>query len=210
MSINFNDAVKNDKRLPHQIEAWKFLQSVVHKEILEEFARIYRDQPKYISGKTPKELGLPVCGVELIKQFEGCKLSAYYDPYTGGIPITIGWGSTRRKDGTRFMIGNRITQEEADDLLHYQLKSEFLPALQKIPYWSEMNENQKGALLSFAYNLGSNFYGGSNFSTITNVLKNKEWNKVPETFLLYRNPGTNVEEGLRRRRKLEGELWSKP
>jgi lysozyme len=143
----------------------------------------------------------------LIKEFEGCELKAYYDPKTGNLPITIGWGSTRKKDGTPFLIGNSITQEEADDLLYSQLKKDYLPSLQKIPYWSEMNENQKGVLFSFAYNLGAGFYGSSDFNTITKVLKNKEWSKVPEALKLYRNPGSNVEAGLLRRRTAEGKLW---
>jgi lysozyme len=106
------------------------------------------------------------------------------------------------------MIGNTITQEEADDLLYFQLRREFLPALSKIPYWGEMNDNQRGALLSFAYNLGAGFYGSANFNTITSRLKNKEWSKVPDALYLYRNPGSNVEAGLARRRKAEGKLWS--
>jgi lysozyme len=128
---------------------------------------------------------------------------------TGGAPITIGWGSTSRKDGTGFIMGNTITQQEADDLLMFDIETKFIPALQKIPYWNEMNENQQGALLSFAYNLGANFYGGPNFNTITRVLKNKEWDKVPDALYLYRNPGSNVEAGLARRRKAEGDLWKR-
>ncbi|NET70362.1 MAG: hypothetical protein F6K62_04930 [Sphaerospermopsis sp. SIO1G2] len=41
---------------------------------------------------------LPLCGVVLIKEFEGLYLQAYPDPLSGGKPITIGWGSTRKKD----------------------------------------------------------------------------------------------------------------
>jgi GH24 family phage-related lysozyme (muramidase) len=70
-----------------------------------------------------------------------------------------------------------------------------------------MNDNQRGALLCFAYNLGADFYGSSDFNTITRVLKNKEWSKVPDALYLYRNPGSNVEAGLSRRRKAEGKLW---
>jgi lysozyme len=202
MTIKFIDAVKHHQDLPHQLDAWNFLQASVHKEIIDEFARRFRNQKI-----EPTLEGLPERGVDLIKEFEGCHLKAYYDPLTGGLPITIGWGSTRRKDGTRFMIGNTITQDEADDLLYYQLRREFLPSLQKIPYWSEMTDGQRGALLSFAYNLGAGFYGGSNFNTITKCLKNKEWDKVPDALYLYRNPGTNVEAGLARRRKAEGNLW---
>lgn len=45
MTINFLDAVKHHKNLEHQIRAWMFLQSSVSKEILEEFSKIYREQP---------------------------------------------------------------------------------------------------------------------------------------------------------------------
>jgi lysozyme len=204
MTIKFIDAAKNHKDLEHQNRAWEFLQASVHKEILDEFARIYRNQKV-----EPTLDGLPEPGIKLIKEFEGCKLKAYYDPLTNSLPITIGWGSTRRKDGSRFMIGNTITQEEADDLLYFQLRREFLPALKKIPYWSDMNENQQGCLLSFAYNLGAGFYGSPNFNTITRVLKEKKWSEVPKALELYRNPGSKVEAGLLRRRKSESKLWNR-
>jgi lysozyme len=91
--------------------------------------------------------------------------------------------------------------------LIFDLEQRFLPSLERIPYWNEMNENQQGALLSFAYNLGAGFYGSSNFNTITRVLREKKWNEVPKALELYRNPGTKVEAGLLRRRKAEGKLW---
>lgn len=106
-------------------------------------------------------------------------------------------------------MGRIITRQYADDLFFYQIRNNYLPSLTKIPYWSEMNDNQKGALLSFAYNLGADFYGHPDFNTITRVLKNKEWDKVPEKLLLYRNPGTDVEAGLLRRRIAEAKLWEK-
>ena len=146
--------------------------------------------------------------MELIKEFEGCHLTAYPDPLTGGLPITIGWGSTKKRNGAPFHLGEKISLEEANALLDFDIRNRFLPALKQIPHWSEMNDNQRGALLSFAYNLGAGFYGGRNFNTITRRLKNKEWHLVPESLKLYRNPGTNVEAGLLRRRIAEGKLWS--
>ena len=106
-------------------------------------------------------------------------------------------------------MGEKITQQEADELFEYQIQNEFLPAIQKIPFWEQMNDYQRGALLSFAYNLGANFYNISGYDTITRVLKNKEWDKVPAALELYRNPGSDVEVGLLRRRRAEGQLWSK-
>jgi lysozyme len=70
-----------------------------------------------------------------------------------------------------------------------------------------MNDNQRGALLSFAYNLGAGFYSSSNFNTISRNLREKNWAAIPKTLELYRNPGSKVEAGLLRRRKVEGKLW---
>ena len=134
---------------------------------------------------------------------------AYPDPLSGGLPYTIGYGSTKDVDGSPFELGDRITPEKAEMLLIQQLKYNYLATLERtIPYWDMMNDNQHGALLSFAYNLGANFYGNSNFKTISRILKEREWSKVPDAMYLYRNPGTNVEEGLARRRIAEGDLWN--
>ena len=153
---------------------------------------------------------LPLSAIPLIKKFEGCRLDAYRDPRTGNLPITIGWGSTKKRDGSNWKLGESITQEEADDLLMIQLENSYLPPLQKIPVWNELNANQQGALLSFGYNLGANFYGSSSFSSMTRVLRDKKWDEIKETFLKYRNPGSNVEEGLRRRRQAEADLFLTP
>jgi lysozyme len=202
MTIKFTDAVKFHKDLPHQNRAWEFLQTSVNKEVLDEFARIYRNETQVINSSS-----IPKQALDIIKEFEGFSSKAYYDPHTGALPITIAYGSTRKMNGTPFYIGETITKEEGEKLLIYQLNKEFLPPLQKIPYWNEMNDEMKSALLDFVYNLGANFYGASGFNTITRVLKEKKWNEVPAALELYRNPGSNVEAGLLRRRRREGLLW---
>lgn len=156
---------------------------------------------------------LPTPGVDLIKEFEGCFLKAYPDPLTGGKPITIGWGTTQKLDGSNWKLGETITQAQADEMLITQLEKNYLPKLQKIPAWNDLSENQKGAILSFAYNLGANFYNASGFTSISRLLKNPElWSDAKEVariFSLYCNPGSNVEAGLRRRRTREAQLWSR-
>ncbi len=165
------------------------------------------DQTKGFGGETGK---LPLPAIPLIKEFEGCYLKAYPDPLSGNLPITIGWGTTKKRDGSNWKLGESITQQEADDLLMIQLENSYLPPLQKIPVWNELNANQQGALLSFAYNLGANFYGSSNFKSMTRVLTDKKWDEIEETFLKYRNPGSNVEAGLKRRRQAEAKLFLTP
>ena len=153
---------------------------------------------------------VPMPGVSLIKQFEGCHLTAYPDPLSGGRPYTIGWGSTRKMNGSPFELGEQITQQEADELLLFQVERDFLSALEKIPVWPELNQNQRGAILSFAYNLGAGFYGAAGFETISRVLREKRWDQIESALVLYRNPGSNVEAGLKRRRLAEAALFNTP
>jgi hypothetical protein len=147
--------------------------------------------------------------IALIKQFEGCSLDAYPDPLSGGKPYTIGFGSTRYSDGRWVQKGDRINAIEADMLIRLEVDhiAEKLRGI--IPAWNEMADNQKCALISFAYNLGSDFYGAKGFETISKRLRDKNWAGVPDALLLYRNPGTNVEAGLKRRRIAEGDLWGR-
>jgi len=208
-----------DERNPNHIKAVQWLEDNLPVKFLEdnvEWADIYRGK-KTSAASAPAAAAasvvggddVPQMGIKLIKEFEGCRLNAYPDPLSGGLPITIGWGCTRKKDGSPFHMGDKITQAEADELLIEECKHNFLPSLRKIPHWNEMSDGKRGALLSFAYNLGAGFYGGDNFNTITKRLKNKEWDLVPDALYLYRNPGSNVEAGLARRRKAEGESWKK-
>jgi lysozyme len=204
--IKFTDAAKYFKGEPQQIDALEYLEKNTSPEVKIEFEKRYRGSLPQ-SNLKPKSK-IPQQAIDIIKEFEGFVSKAYYDPLTKSLPITIGYGSTRRRDGTRFAIGNTVTQTEAEDLLAYQLETDYIPSLSKIPYWNEMNDEMKGSLLSFGYNLGSGFYGSSDFGTITRHLKDKLWKNVPDALMLYVNPGTNVTEGLKRRRKSEGVLWN--
>lgn len=147
--------------------------------------------------------------LKLIQEFEGCHLDAYPDPLSGGEPWTIGWGTTRYDDGRPVRKGDRLNMVEADMLLRLEVDKIADKLRATVPYWKEMSDQQKCALISFAYNLGSGFYGAKGFETISKRLREKDWALVPDALLLYRNPGTNVEAGLKRRRIAEGDLWGR-
>lgn len=148
--------------------------------------------------------------IALIKEFEGCHLTAYPDPLTKAEPYTVGWGSIVDAQGKPFKLGQVITQQEADYLLGNKVLNIRIQLERSIPYWEQMSDEQKACLISFAYNLGPNFmYAKSGFETIQKVLREKRWKDVPEALKLYRNPGSSVEAGLLRRRVAEGELWNK-
>jgi len=145
--------------------------------------------------------------ISLVKEFEGCHLSAYPDPLSGGDPWTIGYGTTRYSGGVPVKRGNKITVIEADMLLRLEIDRIAAKLRTTVPHWNVMDDNQRCALVSFAYNLGPDFVGLAEFETITAKLRDRDWAAVPAAMELYRNPGTNVEAGLLRRRRAEGKLW---
>ena len=91
--------------------------------------------------------------LEIICTFEGCELEAYPDPATGGAPWTIGWGSTRDRNGRPIKPGMKITAQEASVLLERDLDEVFLQisadsGLKKLP------QGCKEAIASLCYNIG--------------------------------------------------------
>jgi GH24 family phage-related lysozyme (muramidase) len=105
--------------------------------------------------------------------------------------------------------GDKINVIEADMLLRLDVDRIAERLRSTVPSWATLNDSQRCALVSFAYNLGADFYGKPGFDTISAALRDKDMTAVPAALLLYRNPGTNVEAGLLRRRKAEGALWQK-
>jgi GH24 family phage-related lysozyme (muramidase) len=187
------------KNLPHQAAAIQQLEQDLATNGYT--ATMRRDRPWFETwsqdGKQ-QDLGP---ALKLIQEFEGCHLEAYICP--AGQP-TIGWGNTRN-----VKLGDKISRVEADMMLRQEVDRIAVKLAQDVPHWREMSDNQRSALVSFAYNLGAGFYGTVGFETITARLRDKDWRRVPETMMLYRNPGSNFEAGLRRRREAEGNLWAK-
>lgn len=145
---------------------------------------------------------------EIIAAFEGFRATPYKCP--AGV-WTIGYGTTYYPNGTLVAPTDvPISKDGAKRFLENHVDNAIVPVLQRtIPLWGIMNNCQKAAIISFAYNLGPHFYGGSGFKTITNALSSKaNWPNVPNAMMLYVNPGSTFEAGLRRRRKAEGELWN--
>ena len=193
--------------LPHQAAAIEQLEQDL---ALNGYAAAMRRDRAWFStwSQDGKQVDL-AAALKLIKAFEGCHQDAYPDPLSGGDPWTIGWGTTRYTDGRPVRKGDRINMVEADMLLRLEVDKIADKLRATVPHWKEMSDQQKCALISFAYNLGSGFYGAKGFETISKRLREKDWAGVPDALLLYRNPGSNVEAGLKRRRIAEGDLWGR-
>lgn len=144
-------------------------------------------------------------GINLIKEFEGCYLTAYKCP--AGI-WTIGIGHTGSVDGKQIHEGMTITQQKAEQLLSEYLEERYEPAVRKLGV--EFNQNQYDALVCFCYNLGPGIFNGNFLSAI----KARNWTSVAEQMLLYNKARVNgtltVLNGLTRRRKAERELFLTP
>ena len=87
-------------------------------------------------------------GLRLIKQFEGCRLTAY--KCSAGV-WTIGYGHT-----SGVHSGQAITQAQADALLRKDLEKfeRYVNSTAYVPITAQLNENQFAALVSFAFNCG--------------------------------------------------------
>lgn len=190
------------KALPHQMAALELLESDLAGNGYNQAMRRDREWFK-VWSQAGKQDDLSAA-LQIIRDFEGTYLTAYKCP--AGV-WTIGTGSTRYTDGSPVKQGDRITPVEAEMMLRMEVDRIAAHLCKVVPYWSEMNNNQKSALISFAYNLGMYFYNTEGFGTISRVLRSRDWSQVPDAMLLYRNPGSSFENGLKRRRIAEGKLW---
>ena len=193
------------KGLPHQAAAVQQLENDLAENGYA--AAMRRDRAWFETWSQSGRQSDLAAAIALIKEFEGCHLSAYPDPLSGGDPWTIGYGTTRYSNGTRVKRGDQINVIEADMLLRLEVDRIAEKLRKTVPHWQAMDDNQRSALVSFAYNLGADFCGLPGFETISRCLRDRDWAAVPAAFELYRNPGSNVEAGLLRRRRAEGKLW---
>lgn len=134
-------------------------------------------------------------GLDLIKTFEGCKLTAYLCPAR---VWTIGYGST----GPHVRKGLTITQAEADQLLRDDL-ARFEAAVSRLVS-VPLNDNQFSALVSFAFNVG---IGALEGSTLLRKLNARDLDGAAAQFERWNRADGRVVAGLTRRRQAERALF---
>lgn len=150
---------------------------------------------------------MTAAGLRLIIRWEGYRRAAYPDPGLGWDVPTIGYGTTIYANGERVKPGDLLSEPKARQELVHHVDALISPRLKAIPGWDKMSEPMRGALESFAYNLGANFYGSSKFESITGALKSRAWDAVPKYLALYVRSGGVVLAGLVSRRDDEAEAW---
>ena len=136
-------------------------------------------------------------GIALIKQFEGLKLNAYL--CSANVP-TIGYGNTYYPNGIKVKLGDKISQEQAEELLKDILKK--FEAIVNRKLKVKVSQNQFDALVSHTYNTGGS---DTLFKLINNGANEQDIRSWIETRYITAN-GVKL-NGLIRRRKAESDLF---
>ncbi len=130
-------------------------------------------------------------GLELIKSFEGCHLTAYRCPAN---VLTIGWGRT-----SGVYEGMVISQAQADQFLFEDVQR-FVNAVNQYQARFNFNQNEFDALVSFTYNCGA-----GSLANVMACCNTKQ--EIAEECKLYNKGAGQVLPGLVRRRNEEYKLF---
>ena len=140
--------------------------------------------------------------LELIKQFEGCKLKAYKCPAG---KWTIGYGSTFYMDGSPVKEGDKITQEDAEIMLQ-KIVDDFRSQVTRfVP--GTLPSGAVDALTSFAFNCGT---AALQKSTLLKRIKENPLNlkEIEGEFNKWVKGGGKILPGLVRRRAMEYRMYA--
>ena len=140
--------------------------------------------------------------IDLIKKWEGLYLHSYQDAV--GV-WTIGWGITSADKaiiGTSIKKGMTISKETAERWLMESLEKKYLPKVMKYDDTYHWNENEAGAMVSFAYNIG-------NIDQLT-AYGTRSKAMIADKLLLYCKADGKKLKGLLDRRKDERRLFLTP
>jgi lysozyme len=133
-------------------------------------------------------------GLDLIKKFEGCELTAYQD----SVDVwTIGFGHTKGVEE-----GDEITQDEAEEMLASEL-DEYEGYINDMVE-CDLEQCQFDALVAWVYNLGPT---NLKSSTMLKRLNSNDLEDVPNQIKRWDKAGGKVLAGLVRRREAESLLF---
>lgn len=130
-------------------------------------------------------------GLELIKKFEGCKLTAYKAVQTEKY-YTIGYGHY----GPDVFKDMKITKAQAESYLKSDIRKFEMCVNDLGRKWTQ---NEFDALVSFTYNCGN--------ANLRRLVANRDILQIADAFLLYNRSGGKILSGLAKRRKAERELF---
>lgn len=141
--------------------------------------------------------------LDLIKRFEGFRPDAYFCPAG---KLTIGYGTTASAGvGIDPRPGMRITEAEAETYL-LRTVDKFAATIRPM-ITAPVNENQFGAMVSLAYNIGPGAFGRS---SVLSRFNRGEIASAADAFRMWNKAGGKVLQGLVNRREEERKLFLTP
>lgn len=168
----------------------------------------------YISGKCDGPADIRCCFenhhslsskiIDIIKSFEGCRLTAYKD--TGGV-WTIGYGTTsadKKITGTDIYKGLQIDEKTAENWFKLSMNEKYGPNVEWFNYEYNWTQNEYDALCSFAYNIGSI----NNLVDNGNRSKSEIFKSMLKHYYAKVNNVSTPLKGLVRRRAAEAALFT--
>ncbi len=149
----------------------------------------------------PEPYALTQLGMDLIRQFESCRLHAYRPTPTD--TLTIGWGATRNSDGSRIRADQQWTRAEADRRLDVDTR---IVARQVAALLGNAttSRSQFDALVALAYNIGVDALSRS---TLIREHRSGNHAAAAAEFARWNHQGGIVLRGLTRRRAAEAMLY---
>ncbi|WP_407595047.1 lysozyme [Acinetobacter lwoffii] len=152
-----------------------------------------------VLGIATDEMHISPSGIDLICNFEGKRLTAYDD----GVGVwTIGFGTTVYPNGIKVMKGDTCTEAQAKTYMAHDLKK-FEATVNKA-VTLQLNQNQFDALVSLAYNIGTNAFSKS---TLVKKLNANDIRGAADQFDVWVNAGGKRMQGLVNRRAKEKALF---
>lgn len=146
---------------------------------------------------------LNLLAINLLKLHEGLRLKPYKD--VTGTP-TIGYGNTFYEDGRKVTLQDApITEQRAIELFT-KVSNAFAKSVKAL-ISTDINDNQLGALTSFAYNVGIGNFKKSNLLKKVNSDPNDE--TIEQEFAKWNKSKGIVLNGLIKRRSAEYALYKK-
>ena len=146
---------------------------------------------------------------DVIRHFEGCRLTSYPDLKTGGKPFTIGWGAT----GAEIGPGVTWTQTRADLRLSgdVALREADANNALRVP----VTQGQFDGFVSILFSVGHGNpvrdgivrLASGYPSTLLSKMNAGDFAGASEQFMRWVSPGTAVEHDLRKRRAAERALF---
>ena len=138
-------------------------------------------------------------GLHLTENFEGCSLTAYPDPGTGGDPWTAGYGHT----GDDVCEGTTCTQEQAEQWLMQDVQHAAKAVNDLVQI--DLTQEEFDALVDFTFNLG---VGNFRSSTLLRKLNAGDIDGAAAEFDKWDRAGGRVMAGILRRRQAETNLFT--